>query len=203
MNIDEIALEIVNICKYLRQSKLVNATHGNISAKVNNDVMLITPTGSDFFTLKKEDLVQMNIKTGQILSDGRPSKEYDLHLLAYQKRPDINAVIHAHSPNTVAISCLKDIKNLDSIVPAYTLSFAIYTKHLPMVDYFKAGSLELAQKATEKLSQGNAVVLKHHGIVVAAQNLLNALYRLEEIEENSNIALKIGLNHIALDPNAL
>lgn len=203
MNIDKIGHEIVDICKYLRQSKLVNATHGNISARINNDTMLITPTGSDFFTLKKEDLVQMDIKTGQILSDGRPSKEYDLHLLAYQKRPDINAVIHAHSPNTVALSCLKDIKNMDNIVPSYTLSFAIYTKHLPMIGYFKAGSLELAQNATDKLLNCNSVVLKHHGIVVGAQNLLNALYRLEEIEENSDIALKIGLNHTSLNPDTL
>ncbi|SPT68931.1 class II aldolase/adducin family protein [Anaerobiospirillum thomasii] len=202
MSIEQLSQEIISVCRLLRQNKLVNATHGNISARYG-DIMLITPTGSDFYTIEQEDLVRMNIISGEIISKGHPSKEYDLHLLAYRKRPDINAVIHAHSPNSVAVSCHKEVTNLDSIVPAYTLSFAIYTKHLPMVGYFKAGSMELAEKATDKLIGNNAVVLQHHGIIVVSDSVMKGLYRLEEIEENSEIALKIGFDSKSMDPDSL
>ncbi len=201
MQIEELSEEIVRVCKNLRQTKLVNATHGNVSARIGN-TMLITPTGSDFDSIKAQDIVLMDIESGEILSLGKPSKEYELHLLAYRNRPDINAVVHAHSPKTVALSCLQ-IDDFDNIVPAYTLAFAIFTKHLPLVDYYKAGSLELAQKSAEKLIDNNAVALKHHGIIVVSDSLKNALYRVEEIEENAEIALCIGKKCHALDPDNL
>lgn len=201
MQLDELSKEIVKICRTLRQTKLVNATHGNVSAKLGN-TMLITPTGSDFELLDSSDIVLMDIPSGKIISQGKPSKEYELHLLAYRKRPDINAIVHAHSPKTVALSCT-DIKDPEDMVPAYTLAFAIFTKHLPLVDYYKAGSSELAQKATDKLIDKNAVALKHHGIIVVADTLTKALYRVEEIEENSDIALSIGMKCHALDPENL
>lgn len=201
MQLDELSKEIVKICKILRQTKLVNATHGNVSARLGN-TMLITPTGSDFELLDYKDIVLMDIPTGKVISQGKPSKEYEMHLLAYRKRPDISAVIHAHCPKTVALSCT-DIENMDDMVPAYTLAFAIFTKHLPLVGYYKAGSLELAQNATDKLIDKNAVALKHHGIIVVADTLIKALYRVEEIEENSDIALSIGTKCHALNSENL
>ena len=201
MQYDDLANEIVKICKSLRQNKLVNATHGNVSARVGN-TMLITPTGSDFNTLEGKDMVMMDIPSGKIISEGKPSKEFELHLLAYRKRPDIQAVVHAHSPKTVALTCT-DIKNTADIMPSYTLAFALFTKHLPMVDYYRAGSKELAEYSSNELIKHNAVALKHHGIIVVADSLLKALYRVEEIEENADIALQIGTQCQALNPDQL
>ena len=201
MQIENLSNEIVKICRDLRKQKLVNATHGNISARYQ-DIMLITPTGCDFNSVESKDIVQMDINTGKVISLGKPSKEYDLHLSAYRKRPDIKAVVHAHSPNAVAISCINP-KDIDDVVPAYTLSFALFTKRLPMIGYFKAGSPELAENASNKLIDHNAVLLQHHGVITVSDTLMKALYRVEEIEENCSIALHIGLNANCLNPDKL
>lgn len=202
MNDSKLRDEIIFICKQLRKKNLVNATHGNISGRFN-DLMLITPTGCDLEQVAPDDLVSMNIKSGEITSKGKPSKEYAMHLLTYRERPDVAGIVHAHSPNSVAIGCLPEI-NKEDIVPAYTLAFALFTKKLPMIDYFKAGSMELAQKAAEQLKTHNAVLLAHHGLITVADNLTKAYYRLEEIEENSAIALQIGIKgNKALNPYKL
>ncbi|WP_281758057.1 class II aldolase/adducin family protein [Succinatimonas hippei] len=202
MNEAQIRDEIILVCRQLRKKNLVNATHGNISARCD-EKMLITPTGCDLETVQPEDLVTMDIKSGKVISDGKPSKEYAMHLFAYRERPDISGIVHAHSPNSVAVGCLPHT-NPDNIAPAYTLAFALFTKELPMIGYYKAGSHELAVKAVEKLKDHNAVLLAHHGLITISDTLTKAYYRLEEIEENSLIALQIGINgNKALDPDNL
>lgn len=202
MNESQIRDEIIFVCRQLRKKNLVNATHGNISARFNK-IMLITPTGCDLETVQPQDLVSMDIQSGEVISAGKPSKEYAMHLFAYREHPDINGIVHAHSPNSVAVGCLPDI-NPDNITPAYTLAFALFTKKLPMIGYYKAGSMELAKKAAEQLKTHNAVLLAHHGLITVADNLTKAYYRLEEIEENSAIALQIGIKgNKALNPYKL
>ncbi|MCL1603466.1 class II aldolase/adducin family protein [Succinatimonas hippei] len=202
MNESQIRDEIIFVCRQLRKKNLVNATHGNISARFNK-IMLITPTGCDLETVQPQDLVSMDIQSGEVISAGKPSKEYAMHLFAYRERPDINGIVHAHSPKSVAVGCLPDV-NPDNITPAYTLAFALFTKKLPMIGYYKAGSHELAVKAVEKLKDHNAVLLAHHGLITISDTLTKAYYRLEEIEENSIIALQIGINgNKALDPDNL
>ena len=202
MNESQIRDEIIFVCRQLRKKNLVNATHGNISARFD-EKMLITPTGCDLETVQPEDLVTMDIKSGKVISDGNPSKEYAMHLFAYRERSDINGIVHAHSPNSVAVGCLPHT-NPDNVTPAYTLAFALFTKELPMIGYYKAGSHELAVKAVEKLKDHNAVLLAHHGLITISDTLTKAYYRLEEIEENSLIALQIGINgNKALDPDNL
>lgn len=202
MNEAQIRDEIIFVCRQLRKKNLVNATHGNISARFD-EKMLITPTGCDLETVQPEDLVTMDIKSGKVISDGNPSKEYAMHLFAYRERSDISGIVHAHSSNSVAVGCLPGT-NPDNITPAYTLAFALFTKELPMIGYYKAGSHELAVKAVEKLKDHNAVLLAHHGLITISDTLTKAYYRLEEIEENSLIALQIGINgNKALDPDNL
>ncbi len=200
--VEQIKADLIQICRRLRAKNLVNATHGNVSARYQ-DNMIITPTGCDLETVTASDLVTLNIKTGLTVGKGEPSKEYEMHLLIYQIRPDISAVVHAHSPMSVAVGCLPH-NDCDNIVPAYTLAFALFTKQLPMIGYFKAGSSELAQAAASKIKICNAVLLAHHGLITTADSLIKAYYRLEEIEENCAIALKIGLQGNAyLDPKKL
>ena len=98
MNESQIRDEIIFVCRQLRKKNLVNATHGNISARFNK-IMLITPTGCDLETVQPQDLVSMDIQSGEVISAGKPSKEYAMHLFAYRERPDINGIVHAHSPS--------------------------------------------------------------------------------------------------------
>lgn len=194
--------ELIYVCRKLREKGLVNATHGNISVRIG-DLMYITPTGCDLETVVEDDLVAMDIASGKVVSEGKPSKEWEMHLLTYRERSEVGGIVHAHSPKSVAIGCFYEGANPD-IVPCYTLTFGLFTKHLPMIGYYKAGSHELAAHAAEVLKDHNAVLLAHHGLITAQNTVRSAYYRLEEIEENCEIALAIGLKGRAhLDPDQI
>ena len=191
--------ELIYVCRKLREKGLVNATHGNISVRVG-DVMYITPTGCDLESVTEDELVAVKIADGTVISDGKPSQEWEMHLLTYQERPDVGGIVHAHSPKSVAVGCFYENES-KNIVPCYTLSFALFTKTLPMVGYYKAGSHELATHAAAVLKDHPAVLLAHHGLITAQKSVRSAYYRLEEIEENCGIALSIGLTgRDKLDP---
>lgn len=198
--------ELIYVCRKLREKGLVNATHGNISIRVG-DVMYITPTGCDLETVVEDELTMMDIKSGEHLAGPKESKEWEMHLLTYQNRPDVGGIVHAHSPKSVALGCfytVPDDEVIKNIVPCYTLTFGLFTKYLPMIGYYKAGSHELAAHASEVLKTNPAVLLAHHGLITAQKNVRSAYYRLEEIEENCEIALTIGLQgRTALDPEKI
>lgn len=194
--------DLIKVCRKLRERGLVNATHGNVSVRIGG-TMFITPTGCDLETVKEDELVGMDIATAAVTTPGKPSKEWEMHLLTYRLRPDVGGIVHAHSPKSVAVGCMRGGECAD-LVPAYTLSFALFTRHLPMIGYFKAGSHELAARASEALKDSSAVLLAHHGLITARENIISAYYRLEEIEENCGIALAIGLEgRSSLDPDKL
>lgn len=194
--------DLILVCRKLRERGLVNATHGNVSVRIGG-TMYITPTGCDLETVIEDELVGMDINTAAVTTQGKPSKEWEMHLLTYRERPDVGGIVHAHSPKSVAVGCIKG-EECDDLVPSYTLSFALFTKHLPMIGYFKAGSHELAAHASEILKTSSAVLLAHHGLITARENIISAYYRLEEIEENCGIALAIGLEgRSSLDPDRL
>ena len=194
--------ELIYVCRKLREKNLVNATHGNISVRLG-DLMYITPTGCDLESVSEEDLVAVDIKTACVRSEGKPSKEWEMHLLTYRERPDVGGIVHAHSPKSVAVGCFYEGEN-DDIVPCYTLTFGLFTKRLPMIGYYKAGSHELAEHAATVLKNNPAVLMAHHGLINAQKTVRNAYYRLEEIEENCEIALAIGLKgRHCLDPERI
>lgn len=195
--------DLIYVCRKLRERGLVNATHGNISIRVD-DTMFITPTGCDLETVQVEDLVGMDIPTQKIVTAGKPSKEWEMHYLGYKQDSETRGIVHAHCPKAVALGSRWGNTDNDTIVPCYTLAFALFTKRLPMVPYFKAGSHELAMAASQKLKHNSSVLLANHGVITTASTVKNAYYRLEEIEENCAIALDIGISgNQALDPDNL
>jgi L-ribulose-5-phosphate 4-epimerase len=80
----------------LVESGLIARTWGNISARISNTQFVITPSGRAYETLKKEDLVVVNIDDCSYSGDIRPSSEKGIHANAYQLRPGIDFVIHTH-----------------------------------------------------------------------------------------------------------
>lgn len=193
---------LVTVCRQLRARGLVNATHGNVSVRCGG-LMYITPTGCDLATVTADELVAVRLDDGRTVGPGRPSKEWELHLRTYLVRPEAGGIVHAHSPRAVAIGCCHPQAVADA-VPAYTLAFAVYTRHLPLLAYCPAGSRQLADSTAAAMRTHTAVLLAHHGLVAAQPTVTAAYYRVEEIEENCAVALQIGLQGRAcLDPERL
>ena len=82
---------------------MTTTSGGNLSIKDENGDLWITPSGIDKGMLTRDDINRV-MPDGTITGRHRPSSEYPFHMSVYQRRPDIKAVLHAHSPALVAFS---------------------------------------------------------------------------------------------------
>jgi L-fuculose-phosphate aldolase len=169
--------QLVEYGKKLVTSGLTKGTGGNLSIfDREKGLIAITPSGIDYFETKLEDIVIMNLD-GKIVEGNRmPSSEYELHKIFYEKRDDIDAIIHAHTMYATTISCLA------WELPAVHYMIALAGKNVRCADYATFGTMELAENAFESMKDRRAVLLQNHGLLAGANDLANAFNTTEEIE---------------------
>lgn len=177
--------ELIEYGKKLVNAGLTKGTGGNLSIfDRENGLVAITPSGIDFFEIQPEDIVILDINGNKVEGDRVPSSEWEMHLLQYQTRDDIDAVIHAHTMYATVVACLRwDL-------PATHYMIAVAGKTVKCAKYATYGSHELAVNATESMKGNNAVLLANHGILAGAKDLLNAFNIVEEIEYCSEVFIK-------------
>ena len=86
---------LAEVCKLLYDRNLTVSAGGNMSVRINEGEILITPSGRNKGMLEPEDMVKLNLD-GEVLSEGRPSIEHRFHLALYRMNPETNAVVHCH-----------------------------------------------------------------------------------------------------------
>lgn len=174
--------EIVEYGKKLVTSNLTKGTGGNLSVfDRENGYMAITPTGIDFFEIQPEDIVIMDLEGNVVEGNRLPSSEWEMHLLQYKERRDLDAVIHAHTTYATVLACLR------WELPATHYMIAVAGKNVRCAEYATYGSHELALNATKAMRERRAVILANHGILAGANDLLNAFNIIEEVEYCSQI----------------
>lgn len=172
---------------------------GNISVRTGDGGMLLTPTNSCLGRLEAEAIAKLD-REGSHLAGDKPSKESVLHQAVYLARPDAGAVVHLHSPQAVAVSCLRGLDPAN-VLPPLTPYFVMRIGRLACAPYFPPGEPAMARAMAELASQYSAVLLAHHGIVVAGSDLQGAVYAAEELEETARLFLLLrGQDHEALSP---
>lgn len=174
--------EIIEYGKKLVTSNLTKGTGGNLSVfDRENGYMAITPTGIDFFEIQPEDIVIMDLEGNVVEGNRLPSSEWEMHLLQYKERTDLDAVIHAHTTYATVLACLH------WELPATHYMIAVAGKNVRCAEYATYGSHELALNATKAMRERRAVILANHGILAGANDLLNAFNIIEEVEYCSQI----------------
>lgn len=163
----------------LLESGLVSGTWGNLSLRINNDYMLITPSGIPYKSLKPEDMVIVNIKDLSYVGKLKPSGESGLHAEIYKNRKEINAVIHTHSQNacTVAASRLEVPPLLDDMAQ-------IIGPSIRVADYAIPGTKKLIANTIKALKGRNGVLLSNHGAVCVGRSLTEAFTACEILEKS-------------------
>ena len=168
---------IVEYGKKLITSGFTKGTGGNLSIyNREKKLMAISPSGIDYFKTKPEDVVVLNLKGEKVDGDKAPSSEYEMHKIFYEKRTDIDAIIHTHTIYATTIACL----NWD--LPAVHYMIALAGENVRCAEYATYGTKELAENAFKAMENRNAVLLANHGLLAGAKNLANAFNITEEIE---------------------
>ena len=173
--------EIIGISNEIYDKGLVSGKSGNISARFkgeNGDIIAITPTLKSLSNLHEEDIVLVDI-TGNVLTRGVPSSEVNMHIEIYKKRPDVNGIVHTHSPYATGFAhSTKRIRRLEGFG-------AIKSEYMAEIEYEKPGSDELAKSASEGLGNEDVLILKKHGVVCVADSLKEAELLAIFVEENA------------------
>lgn len=153
----------------LLETGLVAGTWGNISLKLNNDYMLITPSGIPYDKLTPNDMVLVNINNFTYDGNNKPSGEKKLHAEIYKTRKEFNAVIHTHSSNASTVAAAR------REVPALLDDMAqILGSSVRVADYALPGTKKLVRETIKGLRGRNAVLLANHGAACAGRNLEEA-----------------------------
>lgn len=169
---------IVEYGKKLIESGLTKGTGGNISIFNREEkIMLITPSGIEYFKMKAEDVVLMDLDGNILEGDKKPSSEYSMHKIFYENREDINAMVHVHSVYSTTLACM----NME--LPAISYLVAVSGgKNVRCAEYATFGTNELAKSAYEAMKDRYGVFLANHGLLTGAKDLPNAFNKAEEIE---------------------
>ncbi|WP_420963174.1 3-oxo-tetronate 4-phosphate decarboxylase [Brucella sp. IR073] len=179
--------EIMRVGKSLFDRGLTSGSTGNISVRLSNGEILMTPTNASLGGLEPERLSRFSAEGVHIDGD-KPTKEAFLHQCMYCKRPQSGAVVHLHSTHAVAVSLLADIDPED-VLPPLTAYYVMRVGSLPLVPYFPPGDQALAEAVAARAEKSHAVLLANHGPVVAGKTLLDAQYATEELEETAKLHL--------------
>ena len=181
--------EIVTVGKSLFDRCFTFGSTGNISARLSNGDMLMTPTNASLGALDPARLSKFSAE-GVHVSGDKPTKEAFLHQCMYCERSTASAVVHLHSTNAVAISLIEGL-NPEDRLPPLTAYYVMRVGKLPMAPYFPPGDAALAEAVRERARDSHAVLLANHGPVVAGKSLREAQYATEELEETAKLFLML------------
>ncbi|GAB1583595.1 3-oxo-tetronate 4-phosphate decarboxylase [Phyllobacterium phragmitis] len=179
--------QIVSVGKSLFERGLTFGSTGNISAKLSNGEILMTPTNASLGSLEPERLSRFSAEGVHIDGD-KPTKEAFLHQCMYCKQSHSGAVVHLHSTHAVAVSILANVDPED-VLPPLTAYYVMRVGSLPLVPYYPPGDKALAEAVAARAEKSHAVLLANHGPVVAGKTLLDAQYATEELEETAKLYL--------------
>ena len=168
---------------------LTHGSTGNISARLDDGRILVTPTGSSFGFLDPARLSVLDAE-GRHLDGDPPTKEIPLHTGFYAARKGAaGAVVHLHSHHAVRLSLLPDLDPAN-VLPALTPYAIMQLGRVRLLPYFRPGDPAMGEAVRALDPLTSAVILANHGPVVSAADLDRAVHAMEELEATARLALE-------------
>lgn len=188
MNIDKkksVAAQILDIGRRVYERGYVVSNDGNISARIDEKTILVTPSGVSKGRMTEDMLVVVDLD-GHILEGKRhPSSETPMHLEVYKLKPEVQAVVHAHAPIATAFA----VANRPIIEP-YCPEMIVGLGEVPVAP-FGMPSTEEIPASIHGLLDGHALLLANHGVLTWGQTLDQAYDYLEQVEYAANLILNV------------
>lgn len=178
-------IQMVELAKSLFDRGYTVGGAGNLSVKLDDNRVLVTPTGSSLGRLEVNRLSILDMN-GNLIEGDKPSKESVFHLALYQANPQCRAIVHLHSTYLTALSCLEGIDTTNAM-RAFTPYYVMRVGQLPVIPYYKPGDTNIARELSERALQAKAFLLANHGVVVTGNSLVDAVDNTEELEETAKL----------------
>ncbi|MEA4884688.1 MAG: class II aldolase/adducin family protein [Clostridia bacterium] len=180
MRSDQMRSDLIALGQKMLASGLVTGTWGNVSCRLDDDHMLITPSGMDYDTLTHEDICLVELASSKALGMRTPSVESRLHREIYLQRPAIGWIIHSHSRFACTVASAR------KPIPAILDDLAqLVGGPVPIAPYALPGTQELVDSCASALGASNAVLLANHGAVCLGRTAKEAFTTCEIVEKGA------------------
>lgn len=166
-------------CVEMYERGLTVGTSGNISVfNREKGLVAISPSSMEYYDTKTEDVVVVDLDGNVVDGCRKPSSEMRTHLIFYKNRPDVNAVMHNHSPFATVCSCA------EVTVPAITEMIVVAgADEIITAPFVKSGDQKLADQAYKYMGQDrNVILLGSHGLLAVGPSIEDVLFFAEESE---------------------
>jgi len=180
--------DLSRIGKKLYDKGLVAGTNGNLSVRIDTDVLLASPLGASLGALTPEEIIKTNLRGDLLDGSGQPSVEYPLHLEAYRLRSDVRAVVHAHPPFATGMAAAGQ----DMTKPLLT-EVVLAFRAIPLASYAPPTTEAFVRSIADLVPEYDAILLANHGALTIGKTLDEACYKMEVLESVARSALAARL----------
>ena len=175
--------QIARYCALLWERRLVTGTSGNVSVRLKDGDVVVTPTQISLRAVEPGQLVRTGANGEPRPGQGQPTSELPLHIAAYEARPDIRAIVHTHPTFCVVWSKTGSVFERDTVGARETLGGVAWTPYEP------PGSRALAQVTAAQFVRGiDTVLMERHGLSAVGTTLEQAYVATDLAEEAARIA---------------
>jgi len=168
----------------LVRSELVAGTWGNVSLRFDDSFMAITPSGFDYLALKPEDVVIVELATGEARG-GKPSTEKELHREIYRTRGEIGAIVHTHSQSASTVAAARR-----EVPPVLDDLAQIVGPSIRVADYAIPGTRAMARRVLRALGGRMAALMANHGAVALGRNMDEAILCAKIVEKGCRVFIE-------------
>jgi L-fuculose-phosphate aldolase len=176
--------EIVEVCRRLYERGLIAGPDGNVSVRMADGRVLVTPAGLSKVEVRPGNLVEVDLDGKKLRGTHRPSSELGMHLRIYRRRPDVRAVVHAHPPAATACA-VAGLGVAADVLPELILQLG----EVPLVPYATPGTEAVADGLEPFLERHDAFLMANHGATTTGATLRLAHQRMESLEHAARIVL--------------
>jgi L-ribulose-5-phosphate 4-epimerase len=175
----------------LPKNNLVTWTGGNISGRdPQTGYVAIKPSGVRYEDLRPGHMVILDLDGKQVEGDLKPSSDTASHLYVYRHRPDVNGVVHTHSPYATAFAAV------GKPIPVYLTAHGDeFGGPIPCGGFALIGSEAIGKVVVESIGDSRAVLLKNHGVFTvgpSAEAAVKAAVMVEDVAHTVWLALQLG-----------
>ena len=184
MNLQQAVRDIIAVGRRMYDKGFIIASDGNLSVRMGNDRLLVTCSGVCKGELTPLDLVECDI-AGQVIKGGQPSSEIAMHIMVYQRRPDVQAVVHAHPSSVVAVS-LAGLSLMEPYLPEIVMTLG----EIPTASFAAPSTDEGAQAVRDLILDHDAIILDRHGSLTVGKTLWDAYWKLEQLDFAARVVIE-------------
>lgn len=175
---------VIDAALEIKAAELIHLTGGNVSMRLENGSILITPSGMPYETMTTDQILVLNPNGEVIEGTLRPSVDTVALIHIYKNMPTVNAIIHTHQPYATAVGLIADE------LPAITTTLCNACRgSVKVAPYSSPASLDMGKETVDHIGDKLAIILKHHGVIAIGNNLAQALYSAIYLEDSAKCYL--------------